>query len=205
MQSDHLSYLNLMEMIQEKRTILEGWTFRSFSTVGPSLSDYVESTKTGVFGAFDIDLGDRQKFLNDSHQHIDRLLREIARRFPSCAVQENLSMLFDPQYLIQHKNKINSNEFGRSALTFLRKKYKNLLGFDHTSVGNEWESMKVSLHDYVNNLSTNNSVKMFWKNFILLKQSTISLFREQYKNISILLNVFLISPTNSAECERGVS
>ncbi|CAF1348456.1 unnamed protein product [Adineta ricciae] len=185
-QSDHLSYLNLMEIIQEKRTILEGWTFQSLSDVGPALSDYIESTKNGIFGAFDISLGDRQKFLHNSHQHIHRLLQEIAKRFPPSVVQENLSVLFDPQHLFKHKNKININEYGRSALSFLRKKYKNVVGFDHSSVGNEWESLKVSIYDYVNNLPNNTPVNEFWKNFILL-------------------NIFLISPTNSAECEKGYS
>lgn len=204
MQSDHLSYFNLIEVLNEKKSILEGWTFKSASATGPSLSDYLESTKTGSFGAFKINLGDRQRISNDCHQHIGRLLKELARRFPPSDVQESLSILFDPQYLIQHKKDITSNEYGRSALDFLRKKYKTLVGFDPNAVRNEWESLKASFIDYANNLPPNCSVKEFWKNLVKLKQSTNCFFDDQHKNILLLLNVYLISPTNSAECERGV-
>jgi hypothetical protein len=204
MQSDNLSYFNLMEVLNEKKTILEGWTFKSTSSTGPSLSDYLESTKTGSFGAFKINPGDRQRISNDCHQHIARLLKELARRFPPSDVQESLSILFDPQYLIQHKKDLASNEYGRSALDLLRKKYKKFLGFDSTAVRNEWESFKASLNDYATNLPPNCPVKEFWKNLVKLKQSTNCFFADQHKNILLLLNVYLISPTNSAECERGV-
>ena len=106
--------------------------------------------------------------------------------------------------MIQHKNDINSNEYGRLALDFLRKKYKTFIRFDYTAVRNEWDSLKPALSDFINTLSINYSMKDFWKNFVLLKMTTTNLFNDQHKNILILLNVYLISPTNSAECERGV-
>lgn len=100
MQDDHLTYFNLMEMIKEKTNILKSWTFESPSASGPSLFDYFESTANGSFSVFRIQLGDRKKFLNDSREHIRRLLDEIAKRFAPSLVQENLFVLFDPQYLI---------------------------------------------------------------------------------------------------------
>ncbi|CAF2991799.1 unnamed protein product [Rotaria sp. Silwood2] len=205
MQNDQLSYFNLMEMIKEKKNILRGWTFQSTSATGPALSDYLESTKNGSFGAFKVNLGDRKKIFNSCREHINRLLEELARRFQPSLIQENLSILFDPQYLFQHKKDINSNEYGRSALDFLRKKYKNFVDFDFNSVRNEWESLKASLYDYVNSLPTDYSVKDFWKSYILQKQLMNNGFYYEFKNILLLLNVYLISPTNSTECERGFS
>ncbi len=193
-----------MRMIQEKVNILKSWTFQSSSANGPSLFDYLESTKNGTFGAFKINLGDRQKFSNDCRKHIDRLLEELSKRFAPSIIQENLSILFDPQYLIQHKKNISSTEYGRGAIDFLRKKYKNFVGFDSTSVRNEWDSLKPALSDYVNTLPTDCAAKEFWKSFLLLKQTTNILFDDHHKNILLLLNIYLISPTNSAECERGV-
>ncbi|CAF2752095.1 unnamed protein product [Rotaria sp. Silwood2] len=205
MQNDQLTYFNMMEMIKEKMNILKSWTFQSSSANGASLFDYIESTKNGTFGAFKIKLGDRQKFSNDCREHISRLLEELTKRFAPSVVQENLSILFDPQYLIQHKNDISSTEYGRGAIDFLRKKYKNFVGFDSTSVRNEWDSLKPALSNYINSLPSDYAVKEFWKSFILLKQTTNSLFNDQYKNIFLLLNIYLISPTNSVECERGFS
>ncbi|CAF4940045.1 unnamed protein product, partial [Rotaria socialis] len=204
MQNDHLSYFNLMEMLKEKKAILCGWTFESASDTGPVLCDYLESSKNGLFGAFKITLGDRKKILYNCREHINRLLQELARRFPRSVLQESFSVLFDPDYLVQHKEQISSNEYGRSALNVLRKKYKNFTDFDFNSVRNEWESFKASLYDYVNSLSTDYPVKDFWKSFILQKQSINNVFCREFKNILLLLNVYLISPTNSTECERGV-
>ncbi|CAF2094261.1 unnamed protein product [Rotaria magnacalcarata] len=121
MQNDHLSYFNLMEMLKEKKAILCGWTFESASDTGPVLCDYLESSKNGLFGAFKITLGDRKKILYNCREHINRLLQELARRFPRSVLQESFSVLFDPDYLVQHKEQISSNEYGRSALNVLRK------------------------------------------------------------------------------------
>jgi hypothetical protein len=69
----------------------------------------------------------------------------------------------------------------------------------------EWEKIKVSLNEFVSNNQEKNSRRIFWKSFILWKEKIDSSFREQYKNILILLSIYLISPINSTECERGYS
>ncbi|CAF1411733.1 unnamed protein product, partial [Rotaria sordida] len=125
-----------------------------------------------TFGAFKIKLGDRQNFSNDCREHISQLPEELTKRFTPSVVQGNLSILFDPQYLIQHKNNISSTGYGR---------------------------------DYINSLPSDYAVKKFWKNLILLKQTTNNLFNDQYKNILLLLDIYLISSTKYVECERGFS
>ncbi|CAF1317940.1 unnamed protein product [Rotaria sordida] len=117
-------------------------------------------------------LGDRQNFSNDCREHISQLPEELTKRFTPSVVQGNLSILFDPQYLIQHKNNISSTGYGR---------------------------------DYINSLPSDYAVKKFWKNLILLKQTTNNLFNDQYKNILLLLDIYLISSTKYVECERGFS
>ena len=204
MQHDNLSYFSLMEIITEKRKILSCWASESTSAMGPALSDYIESTKSGSFGGFKIQLGDRNKFQNDCREHVERLIQELDRRFKPSMVQESLSTLFDPRYLITNKNKLDSIEYGRFHLNFLREKYKNFPNFDSNGVRNEWESLKPVLSDFIQTSLSDCSDKLFWKNFIILKQSINNLFIEEYKNILLLLNIYLISPTNSAECERGV-
>jgi hypothetical protein len=204
MQNDQLSYFNLMKIIDEKKKILRSWTFESQSASGPALSEYLESTTTNSFGAFNIVKADREKLSKDCVAHISRLMNELDRRFPYSAVQEHLSILFDPNFLIEHKNDIVSNAYGRSSFDFLRKKYKNFPGFDINSVRNEWESLKTSLIDFINCTTADCSSKMFWKNFLLLKQSLNSEYRDHHKNILSLVYIYLISPTNSTECERGV-
>ena len=193
-----------MDLVKEKTTILNHWTSQSTSIMGPALSDYVETTRLGTFGHFKINLGDRNMFFNDCREHIKRLLQELDKRFKPSMVQENLSLLFDVPYLIKNKNKLDSTEYGRRNLDILRKKYRNLPGFDCNSVRNEWESLKPIIFDYIQSFSSDPSQKLSWKNLINLKTSTNNLFIDEYKNILLLLNVYLISPTNSVECERGV-
>ena len=89
----------------------------------------------------------------------------------------------------------------RVSLDFLRQKYKSFPGFDCNVVRNEWECLKQPLHDFLDNVSINQFKNTFWKDFILLKTTTNSHFISQYKNILFLLNIYLISPTNNAECE----
>jgi hypothetical protein len=193
-----------MDIIKGKKTILNHWASESTSIMGPALTDYVETTKLGSFGHFKINLGDRITFFNDCRKHIKRLLQELDKRFKPSVVQENLSLLFDVPYLIKNKNKLDSTEYGRRSLDILRKKYQNLPDFDCNLVRNEWESLKPIIFDYIQSFPSDLSEKLFWKNLITLKMSTNNLFIEEYKNILLLLNVYLISPTNSAECERGV-
>ena len=137
-------------------------------------------------------------------QHINRLIDELQRRFPPSPIQGHLSILFDPQYLIEHKKEITSNTYGRSSLDFLRKRHQYFEGFDFTSVLNKWLSVKVSLIDYIKTVSHDYSPMEFWKNFLLLKQSVNSSYRHQHKKILLLMHIYLISPTNATECERGV-
>lgn len=184
---------------------MKSWTYESSSECGPALSEYIESTTANSFGAFNIVKADREKLSKDCLEHIGRLMNELDRRFPSSPVQEHLSILFDPVFLIEHKNDLSSTAYGRSSLIFLRKKYKNFPGFDDNSVRNEWESLKASLIDYIDCMPTNCSPETFWKNFLLLKQSSNSQYYEHHKNILLLFYIYLISPTNSTECERGVS
>ena len=120
-----------------EKNILKSWSFESSSTSGPSLSEYLESTTTKYFGPFTIVKADRQKLSKGCLEYISRLMNELHRRFPSSAVQEHLSILFDPHFLIEHKNEIVSSAYGRSSLGFLRKKYKNWSGFDINSVRNK--------------------------------------------------------------------
>ncbi|CAF3930526.1 unnamed protein product [Rotaria sp. Silwood1] len=204
MQHDHLSYFNLMDIIKEKQTVLNHCRSESTSIMGPTLTSYIEATELGSFGSFKIKLGDRVMFFNDCRKHIQRLLQELDKRFKPSIVQEHLSMLFDVQHLIKNKNELDSIEYGRRSLDILRKKYKNLPDFDYNLVKNEWESFKPVVFDYKQSLSYDVSEQQIWKYLITFKLSTNNFFIDEYKNILILLNVYLIYPTNSVECERGV-
>ncbi|CAF1659717.1 unnamed protein product [Rotaria sp. Silwood1] len=205
MQHDHLSYFNLMDIIKEKQTVLNHCRSESTSIMGPTLTSYIEATELGSFGSFKIKLGDRVMFFNDCRKHIQRLLQELDKRFKPSIVQEHLSMLFDVQHLIKNKNELDSIEYGRRSLDILRKKYKNLPDFDYNLVKNEWESFKPVVFDYKQSLSYDVSEQQIWKYLITFKLSTNNFFIDEYKNIFILLNVYLIYPTNSVECERGLS
>ena len=77
-------------------------------------------------------------------------------------------------------------------------------GFDSNAVIHEWESIKQCVSEFINNSSSVATEPLFWKTFIGLKQAIDNNFVHQYKNILILLNIYLIAPTNSAEYERGV-
>ena len=205
MQNDKISYFSLMKMMKEKRKILENWAnSQSAAAMGPALFDYIRITSEGAYGSFKIVIGDRKKYFMDCMTHIHRLLQELDRRFSPSKVQESFAVLFNPEYLIMNKKSVGGLDYGRSELDFLRQKYKNFPSFDCNIVRNEWESFKQPLHDFLDNVSINQFKNRFWKDFILLKTTTNSRFLSQYKNILLLLNVYLISPTNNAECERGV-
>jgi hypothetical protein len=73
--------------------------------MGPALSDYIQLTIEELYRSFKINLGDCIKLLNDCFEHINRLLRELDKRYGPSKVQESLSVLFDPQYLIKNKKK----------------------------------------------------------------------------------------------------
>ena len=204
MQNDKLSYYSLMEMLQDKKNILESWTCDSSSTVGPALFDYLKSTAEESFGSFRVTVGDRKMLLNNCSEHIHRLLQELDKRFMPSRLQECLSVLFDPKYLIKNKKNIYCLGYGRSELDFLRQKYNKFPNFDSNVVRSEWECLKKPLSDFANTFSTLQCTQTFWKDFIAQKIRTNADFLSQHKNILLLLNIHLISQTNSAECERGV-
>jgi hypothetical protein len=137
--------------------------------------------------------------------HIERLFEELDKRFAPSPILENMTILFDPRYLMEHKKDLDCSTYGREQLNFIRHKYKNLSGFDFFAVQSEWELLKRSLCDFMEMSSATALQETFWQQFLLLQQSTNSQFLLENKNILILLNIYLISPTNSVECERGVS
>ena len=109
LQHDYLSYFNLMDIIKDKKTILNHWTSESSSLMGPALMDYIETTKSGSFGCFKIDVGDRITFFNDCRSHVKRLLQELDKRFRPSIIHENLSLLFDVSHLIKNKKQSRFN------------------------------------------------------------------------------------------------
>ena len=82
-------------------------------------------------------------------------------------------------------------------------KYQHLNGFNMEQCRIEWEKMEVSLAEFVLNNQEKNSRRIFWKSFILWKETIDNFFHEKYKHILILLSIYLISPVSSAECKRG--
>jgi hypothetical protein len=194
-----------MQEIKEKKNLMSRWISQSTFTWGPTLANYIKETEKGTFGAFKIKLCDRQEVAKQCSDHIERLLKEIDRRFAPSPIQENMAVLFDPRYLLEHKKDIDSPEYGRLALDFLRNKYKNLIGFDSNAVQIEWESLKQSLSGFIDIHLALKNEEPFWQQFLLHKRSTSDRFLDENKNVLLLLSIYLISPTNSAECERGVS
>ncbi|CAF3763057.1 unnamed protein product [Rotaria sp. Silwood1] len=204
LQDDDFSYLELMKLINEKKQMLRKWIEQVPPVWGPSLSNYIRESKKHFYGLFKIEPADRKKLSQECCDHIERLLQEIDRRFVKCPLRENLSILFDPNYLIHHREIVDQPEYGRKALNYVREKYKNLPSFDKTAVQAEWELIKIPLAEYLKT-SMSHTRKYFWKSFILHKQTVNEQFPEQFKNILVLLSIYLLSASNSAECERGFS
>ncbi|CAF4004026.1 unnamed protein product [Rotaria sp. Silwood2] len=205
MQFDKVSYYCLMKEIDEKKCLISQWISQSTPTWGPTLADYIKTTRNGTYGAFKINLCNRQKLTQECLAHIQRLLEELDKRFAPSPILECMTLLFDPRYLIEHKKDIDCPTYGRQELDFIRNKYKDLLGFDFYAVQNEWELLKRSLSHFLGRSSATDLQETFWQQFLLLQQSINSQFLSENKNILFLLNIYLISPTNSAECERGFS
>ncbi|CAF0982909.1 unnamed protein product [Rotaria sp. Silwood1] len=209
LQNDDLSYLTLMNVLNEKRQILNNWLSRkqeSKCILGPSLNDYLDSTmNNNSYGAFQIVIGDRDKLYKECFTHIDRLLLELDRRFKPSKLQQCFLVLFEPDYLINNKDDVMKSNYGRQELEYICTKYRNLSGFNMNKCRNEWETLKISLSDFVRIKEQQKSRRIFWKSFISWKEAINDSFHEQYKNILILLSIYLISPLNSAEYERGYS
>lgn len=193
-----------MNIVNDKRAILQAWTFESRSMIGPSLHSYLETTQSGFLGTFKIKIGDRDTLFKRAREHISRLDEGLNKRFTRSLIQEQLGTLFDPRYLIEHKNDVKSADYGHSAILSLRKYYKRLPNFDSNRVMHEWTSLKTSLSEFIRHLSNDFSIKRFWKDFLIMKEREEHLFRQKHKNILVLMFIYLISPTNSGECERGV-
>ena len=209
LQNDDLPYFTFINILNEKKKILNNWLSQkkeSEPVLGPSLNDYLNSITTeNTYGAFPIVVSDRSTLFTELFLHIDRLLIEIDRRFKPSEVQECFIVLFEPDYLVKNEREIFKSSYGRKELEFLRIKYQHLQGFNKDQCIVEWEKLKIPLSEFVSDNREKNSRRTFWKCFILWKTSIDHSFHESYKNMLILLSIFLISPLNSAECERGYS
>ncbi len=198
-----------MNILEEKKKILNNWLAekpKQEPTLGPSLTDYINSiTSNNSFGAFQIVLTDRSKLYAECFLHIDRLLIEIEKRFKPSKTQECFIVLFEPDYLIKYAKDVSKSFYGRQELDYLRLKYKKLNGFDLDQCRIEWETIKIPLGEFSSTNQQKNSRRIFWKSFILWREAIDDSFHERNKNILILLSIYLISPINSAECERGYS
>ena len=225
MQDSNISYTILKDKIQEKKNLLNEWlstpspftidqhvdnnsnsTTSTFSCAwGPSLSKYIQLTSNQTYGAFFVDTKDRRLAEENCRSYIERFLIELDRRFPVSKVQESLCSLFDPAYLQRHEQRVRQIGYGREQVNFLSRRYNQLDGFDSHKAATEWESLRPSLISYISIDSKTDSRKLFWKEFTLLQRSISMNFDDDYKNVMLLVNVYLVSPTNSAECERGFS
>ncbi|CAF1426981.1 unnamed protein product [Rotaria magnacalcarata] len=209
MQKDDISYKMLMDTVSAKKQMLVAWTKQSNGMCpwGPSLAEYLSLTEGGnSFGAFKVpSKASRDVLTEECCLHVQRLLEEIERRFPPSELHRCFSFLFDPLTIEENQALFNEATYGRQELQYLRQKYQNLSGFDSKNVQMEWESFKPLMVNFIGNKFSNASPAKFWKNFIELKTTTNERFSEEFKNILILLSIYLISPLNSAECERGYS
>lgn len=210
MQRDDISYKILMDTIANKKQLLISWTKKDQNGMcpwGPSLAEYIYSTNDrDSFGAFKIHSGtNRDDLTAECYLHIERLLKEIDRRYPRSELHQCLSVLFDPLMLQENRVHLDDATFGRLELNYLRQKYVKLSNFDAKQVPIEWESFKSLLINFLGTQPSKISSGVFWENFIQLKKTTHDRFCEQFKNILTLLSIYLISPMNSAECERGYS
>ncbi|CAF4770529.1 unnamed protein product [Rotaria socialis] len=209
LQNDDLPYFTFMNILNEKKPILNNWLSQKKETqpvLGPSLTEYVNHMKNNnSYGAFSITATDRLKMHNECFTHISQLLLEIDHRFKPSKVQQLFVTLFEPDYLIQNKDQVSKSNYGRQEIEYLLNKYKNLSDFNMSQCRSEWEIIKISLSEFVSNNQQQNSRRKFWKSFIIWKEATDDSFRGRFKNVLTLLSIYLISPINSCECERGYS
>ncbi|CAF2551965.1 unnamed protein product [Rotaria sp. Silwood2] len=124
-------------------------------------------------------------------------------RFEPSKLQRYFLVLFEPDDLINNKDEVMKSNYGRQELEYIRTKYRNLSGFNLDKCRNEWKTLKISLNDFVCINEQQKFRRIFWKSFISWKEAIDGSFHGQYKNILILLSIYLISPFNSAERERG--
>ena len=87
--------------------------------MGLSLSNYIQESKKNLYGLFKIKPADRKQLSRDCCDHVRRLLHELDRCFMRSVLRENLSILFDPDYLMDNKEIIDQPEYGREALNYV--------------------------------------------------------------------------------------
>ena len=196
MQFDKISYHNLMKEIKQKKALISRWIFQTVPAWGPVLADYIKQTEKQKYGAYKINVFNRQHLAKECMAHIESLLIELDKRFAPSRLLESMSVLFASAYLIEHKKDIYLPNYGRSELDFIRNKYQNFPGFDTKTVQSEWEKLKPSMSDFLDRSSSNDLQETFWKQFLLLQQPVNSRFLEENSNLLVLLNIYLIAPTN---------
>jgi len=158
------------------------------------------------FGAFNIlSKTHRSELAEECFIHVERLLQEIDRRFPPSELHQCLCTLFDSVVLKENQHCLGEATYGRRELDYLSQEYEKFSDFDAKNVQVEWQSSKSLLISFMSIQANNNSPVIFRKTFIELKQVTHEQFTEQFKNILILLGIYLIVPLNSVKCERGYS
>ena len=161
MQNNDISYKTLMDTIADKKQILNSWVKKEPNGTfpwDPSLAEYINSTSTGEsFGAFKVlpsTTTTRDSLSTDCSLHVQRLLEEIDRRFPTSELHQCLSNLVDPAMLHDNQIHLNDATFGRKELDYLCRKYEKLLDFDVRQVRIEWESLKPLLVNFMTSQST---------------------------------------------------
>ena len=190
-----------MKEIKQKNSLISRWIFQTVPAWAPALADYIKQIEKQKYGAYKINIFNRQQLAKECMAHIEYLLVELHKRFAPSHLLESMSVLFDPAYLIGYKKDIHLPNYGRSELGFIRNKYQNFPGFDRKTVHSEWEKLKPSMSDFLDRSSSNDLHETFWKQFLLLQQSVKSRFLKENSNLLVLLNIYLIAPTKSAECE----
>jgi hypothetical protein len=210
MQKDDISYKVLMDTVAAKKQILLSWVKKKPDGTcpwGPSLSEYLDLTeKESSFGAFNIlSKTHRDELAKECFIHAEQLLKEIDCRFPPSKLHQHFSTLFDPVVLKENQHCLDQATYGHLELNYLRQKYEKFPDFNAANVHVEWESFKPLLINFISIQTDNTPPATFWRTFIQLKLVTHEQFAEKFKNILILLGIFLISPLNAAECERGYS
>ena len=112
-----------------------------------------------------------------------------------------MSVLFNPAYLTEHKKDFDLPNYIRTKLDFIRNKYQDIPGIDTKTVQSECENLKPSISDFLHSSSSNDLQETFFgNNFLSFQQLVNSRFLEE--NSNLLLDIYLIASTNSAECER---
>ena len=168
-------------------------------TSGPFLSKCIELTSNKTDAAFFVDNKNRHIAEQNCYLYIKRFLSELDRCFAISEMQENLRCSVNPVYLYKNEQAVCQTSYGHKRLALA----KNIIHFIISLhiVSTEWESLSPSLISYIAGEGKQHSRKLFWKEFLLLQQSLNFNFDSNYKNITLLVKIYWVSPTNSAACE----